>query len=537
MADYEITAPNGAKYRVTAPEGASQDEVLQRVKAQSVSDQMKTNSGGSFIGNTLSNIPGSAVEFGKNVAQPFVHPIDTAKSISDIGLGILELAEKNGIPGTKYIPGPFLAHTLAKKAGIVDEGHEDSAKAVGQFYANRYGSVGAVKDTIEKDPVGFLADLAAVLSGGELALGRAPGVLGQAGRAAGAAGRALDPLSIAGKAAGAVLPKALGVTTGVGEDAIKTAFRTGQEGGEAGKAFRENLTGAADIREVVDDAKAAVNQLRIDRGNAYRKAMADLGANDKVLDFDKIDQAVSKVEGVQSYKGQDLSPTTLKIREAITEAVEGWKKLDPKEFHTPEGLDALKKKIGNIRDSTQFGTPERVVADSVYKGIRKTIIEEAPEYGKAMAAYEQASDLIQEIEKTLSTRPGTNIDTTLRKLQSVLRNNVNTNYGRRAELIEFLSRAGAPNLMAKLAGQALSSGTPRGFGAVAAAHEGAAGLGAYILGHPGVALGLGGTVLASSPKVVGALAHGAGIVGRLPVRTLGRSAFQAGRLNQPNNSE
>jgi hypothetical protein len=56
--------------------------------------------------------------------------------------------------------------------------------------------------------------------------------------------------------------------------------------------------------------------------------------------------------------------------------------LDPAEFHTPEGIDPLKQKIGDIRDATQYGTPERVAANGIYNAVRQTIVDQAPEYAK-----------------------------------------------------------------------------------------------------------------------------------------------------------
>ena len=83
-----------------------------------------------------------------------------------------------------------------------------------------------------------------------------------------------------------------------------------------------------------------------------------------------------------------------------------------------------------------------------------------------MKGYEEASDLTKEIEKTLSlpkdARTGPTIDTSLRKLQSVLRNNVSTNYGNRTELAKYLVNSGAPHLMEALAGQAANAWVPRG---------------------------------------------------------------------------
>ena len=64
----------------------------------------------------------------------------------------------------------------------------------------------------------------------------------------------------------------------------------------------------------------------------------------------------------------------------------------------PEGFDGLKRKEGDLRDASQFGTPERLVADQLYQAIRKTIIDQAPDYAQAMSGSETASNLIREME-------------------------------------------------------------------------------------------------------------------------------------------
>jgi hypothetical protein len=125
-----------------------------------------------------------------------------------------------------------------------------------------------------------------------------------------------------------------------------------------------------------------------------------------------------------------------------------------------------------------------------------------------MEGYSQASDLIKEMETTLSTKPGASIDTALRKLQSVLRNNVSTNCGRRgAALADYLVANGAPNLMNRLAGQALSSWEPRGLNRIIAAGaiEGPLALGA---GIP-VALKAAPALTTMSPRIMGEAVHGA----------------------------
>lgn len=454
-------------------------------------------------GKAVSNIPSSAVEFAKNTVQPIIHPIETAENLGSLGKGVLQkIGLWSGDDSVKY------------------------ADAVGKFLVDRYGSVDAVKKTLANDPVGMVADVSMILSGGGSAAARLPGVAGKVGEVAAAAGR-LPGAAIA-KTAGGLAEKVAGATTGVDSAAIRTAAQAGLEGGDAGKAFLQNLTGSADPAQVVTEAKQAVSQMRQERGNLYRQEMAKIGADNTVLDFQKIDDAVQKVAGVKTYKGQSLSPKTEGVRQELTQAVDEWKNLPAGDFHTAEGLDALKQKIGNIRDSTQRGTPDRLVADNVYNAIKNTITDQAPEYAKVMKGYQEASDLVREMETTLSMDPKASIDTSLRKLQSALRNNVNTNYGRRAELVDFLQRAGAPHLMQKLAGQMLSTAMPRGLGRTLASGEMASSAATFFAGHPAAAAALAGSVAASSPALVGGTAYALGAGRRLRI---GRSMFQTGRLS------
>ena len=41
-------------------------------------------------GKAVKNIPGSAVEFVKNTAQPFIHPQETAENLGALGKGVLQ---------------------------------------------------------------------------------------------------------------------------------------------------------------------------------------------------------------------------------------------------------------------------------------------------------------------------------------------------------------------------------------------------------------------------------------------------------------
>lgn len=481
-----------------------------------------------YLTETAKNVPHSAAEFAKNTAQPFLHPIDTASSLKDLGLGLLE---KNGIvPGNE---------------------HEKYADAVGKFFVDRYGSVDAAKESFKKDPVGVAGDLSMLLTGGETALGRLPGLAGETARAAGAAGRVIDPLAAAAPVAqtaanvvGRGAGELAGVFTGAGYQPLREAARSGFEGGAGAEAFRANMRGQAPLEDAVTDARKALDQLRTERGNAYRQSMSKtgaVGADTTVLDFGKIDNAVMKANGIQTYNGrygtgptQVLSPKTEGIRTEMTDAIDHWKRLDPAEFHSPEGIDALKKQLGDIRDATQYGTPERVAADKIYNAVRQTIVDQVPEYAKVMKGYEQASKQIKEIETTLSLKPNANIDTSLRKLQSTLRDNVNTSFGRRGELANFLVNAGAPHLMERLAGQALHSWAPRGLARIAAMESLPAAALGLTHGVPAAAAAAALTLPMTSPRLMGELVHGVSRAARQfsPAANLIRPARQIGQFER-----
>ncbi len=401
----------------------------------------------------LMNVPKSAVEFGKNIVQPILHPIDTAVAVGNLGKGVLQ---KTGImSGEDAIP---------------------YADATGQMLLDRYGSYDAIKRTLADDPVGALADASLLFTGGGAAAARAPGMLGKVGETVGNIGRAIDPLTIAGKGMGhaakgtAVLAReGIGsFGTHTGGESIKTAARSGYEGSQAGKAFQEHLRGLAPLEEPVQEMRGALSNMRSDKNSAFSLGKDTFTKNTAALDFDKIDDAladITKVGTVPAPGGLSLivDPSTQKVRQAIGQAVQEWK--DAK-VNTVQGFDGLKRRIGDIRDNTAYGSPERYVADHAYHAVKNTIEEWSPEYRDTMKGYENAMRDIREIEQGLNLKNRTSIDSSLRSLQSVLRNNVNTNYGYRTALAKDLATHGAPLVTEKLAGQALNPWTPRGLGKI-----------------------------------------------------------------------
>lgn len=465
------------------------------------------------IATTLGNIPGSAGRAALDIATPVIHPIETAENFGALGKGIMQ--KLRILQGTDY---------------------EKYPDAVGRFFAERYGGADKALHTLETDPVGMLLDASTVLSGGETALARAPGMLGKAGEIAGAAGRVVDPLNAAAKATklgGTAASKIIGgLTTHVGEETLQEAFEAGREGGQKRADVLQHMRREAPMEDVVYDYQRALSQMRRERGQVYSDTMKGLRANKSILSFNDIDAALDKAFDIAVYKGQVIDQQTAAVRNEIRKLVNDWHNLDPAEFHTAEGFDALKQQIGNI-ETERFSRADKV-KNTIYNAVKDTIIKQDQTYAGIMKGYQEASSLLKEMEQTFGRSDKSSIDSQLRRLQTILRDNVSTSYGRRRDLADFLVNSGAPNLMEKLAGQALQPWTPRGLGKTVAGVEGTA-LASLLWYQPAAFWHYAPVMLTSSPRLMGEAAVTLGSLTRnserVPIPVLVRSLYQAGRID------
>lgn len=466
------------------------------------------------------NAPSSAIEYAKNIAQPIIHPIETAQNLYGLGKGL----------GAKGMLAAFdtFGRPVSPEARAAVEEMAAPANAVGEHFAGRYGGAENIKRTIAQDPIGTLGDVSMLLSAGGTAGSRLPGMLGRVGEAAATTGATIDPLSAAGSAvktaytggrvpftninipgAESAISTLLGRTTGAGAEAVRAAGNAGLEGNQA---FTENLRGNVPFSDVVGMAKQGVSDLQQERGAAYREGMQGVNTDKSLLDYTPINQSLEKLKGMAEHKGSVVSESGAKTLQEIKDTVMEWQ-TNPKMLGNVEDFDALKKSVGDIRSGTQEGTVARKIADEAYNTIKDQITQQAPKYAEVMKGYSGASKDLRDITKTFSLGEKASTDTALRKLQSVMRNNVNTNYGARAQLMDQLAEK-VPNLSAAIAGQALSSPWARGIQGVIAPYgiptaAGAIHMGAS-LGNPVTAGILAGGVAAHSPRLVGEAAYGAG---------------------------
>jgi hypothetical protein len=305
--------------------------------------------------------------------------------------------------------------------------------------------------------------------------------------------------------AGKLAKTAIGGSTGVGEEALTQALRAGREGGKVADDFTKAMRGESSMDDVLAMAKQNLDAMGQQKQAAYRQGMAGIKSDKTVLNLANVDQAVNDALGMATFKGQIKNEKAAQALSQIKGEIDNWKSLDPAQFHTPEGLDALKQKIGGILEDIPFEQKTaRTAAGKVYDSLKGEINKQAPEYAKVMKGYSEASETIKEIERALSMGQKSSADTAMRKLQSLMRNNVNTNYGQRANLANEMIAAGGQDFMPALAGQALNDFMPRG---IQRAGVGTGGAGLAMTGNIPAAAGL---AAMSSPRLMGETFYGLG---------------------------
>ncbi len=454
----------------------------------------------------VKNVPDSALNFAKGIASSVMHPLDTAKGVLDLGAGTLRNLSPASLRGAIDVmdPNPQAAERAS-----------DTASAVGQFYKNRYGGLENIKQAAINDPVGVAADVSTVLGIGSAL---APGKVGSALNVASKYTNPLSVIAPAAKAVGGGAKHVLGLTTGVGPENIAQAFTSGKK---VDTAFIKNLSGDASMAEVLTQAKDGLRQMRETRSGLYQQNIASTAADTAKLKFQPIDSALNNVVGSLKEAGHwTIGKDQLGKVKELQKVVQEWR-VDPN-AHTAIGLDALKRRLDALYPESPAHAQAQRAITTVRNAVKDTIVKQSPQYADTMKAYETAISTEKEIERALSLGNKAAQDTALRKLQSLSRNNVNTNYGNRLDLARMLEDQGGVSLLPSIAGQAMNSWTARGLagqaenigtGLLAAAH------------NPAFAAAL----PFQSPKAMGASLYGLGRVAGVGERAAGKMGLNADR--------
>jgi len=367
-------------------------------------------------------------------------------------------AEKVGFIGEQilefFIPGA--AGLKAGKAAQV------GAKAAG---------AGKTLQTAAK--LGAISATEAGLAAGQTAL--QTGEFGKEAKTAGALG-AIFPLGFAGAAAaakpltkglGKFSAAALGKATGTSADTIIESFKNPNVVKFAREAGKDVASFTDDIFESV---KSGLNQLVRNRAKAYQSQLSKIKLNKTQLDdltrgvrnkaTDLLEQFdITVVPPGQRLEGNILdfsNSTIIKGQDAVERAFNDVMRWTD---NSPVGLDKLKRRLyafeGQLtRENKQAKLIIKDLARSVDQGLKDTV----KGYEKMTRGWRQATETINDIEKTLSIGDKKAKETGLKKILAALR----TNNEQRKEMLKLLDPTGKKDIIGKVAGAQLSERASRG---------------------------------------------------------------------------
>lgn len=338
------------------------------------------------------------------------------------------------------------------------------------------------------------------------------------GAATGPVGELVKP---AAQTIGYLGKQTLGLSTGAGGDAVGEAFKAGAT---RNPQFLANLRGEVPASDILEAAQSGLQTLKNQRRQAYEQGIQTTNKNQVFLDFKPIETTFQDtlkgltVKGVGGVTASRVGEKTLREIDEIRNVVGEWK--SKPELHTAEGLDALKRRIDDLYDNNMSKEAKSILTQTRGQ-VKNTIVKQDPNYAKTMRDYEQSLGLERELETALGLGDRTSIDTAIRKLQSLTRNNANTSYQYRQQLADILKKEAGVDLMPALSGQALNSFAPRGIQKVLPSFTAGSGItGAMTLGPAGL-IPL-ATLPLQSPRVVGEGAYLAGKMSK-PVIDLANS--------------
>ncbi|AJE03441.1 hypothetical protein [Geobacter pickeringii] len=304
-------------------------------------------------------------------------------------------------------------------------------------------------------------------------------------------------LKVVGRTAGEIGAGLLGTTTGTGGAAIRQAAK-------GNPVFRQTMRAAANApeavgAEIVDRAKSALQKLRDDRGTAYRAKLAEIAGDMSRLDLSPV---MREWERVQSRFGVrkdaagnlDLSRSTLGRKELsdvqeISDLLNGWGRESGD--LTPAGLDLLKRKLDNLYTESK---DSRAIVAGLRSTVKKTIVDAVPEYSNMVKGYEEATGLINELERSLALGKKPAMDTTLRRLTQTMKDNQQFKW----DLLTRLEGKSGEELADMIAGYTLAPWAPQGGFGKATTLGAAGGVATHVLTPPYLAM-----LALSSPRVVG----------------------------------
>lgn len=310
MAKYRVETEDGKAYEVETEDAPSAPNPRVDPRAQL----------GNYVMDTVSNIPSSAAKFASGLYQGIRHPIDTGAALVKTAAG---LVQKVSTPDTPPLRGSVGAD-FAPHADAAIQGAKD-----------RYGSLGAIANTIKTDPVGALADAATAADG----VGLVARTAGFPSVAAGAAkvSKAVNPINLAGEAASQIpVPEKL-TPRGMYGSALKVppAIR-------GGVSERDRVINTG-LREGIPVSRNGFDETG--------KRVESLLSDDK-----------QKIAAVSGTPGSDINPLD------VTKPVNRLKPTFAEQVNPETDLSAINKSKAEFLDKHSTSAPFTKIAPNPYGG-------------------------------------------------------------------------------------------------------------------------------------------------------------------------
>lgn len=326
------------------------------------------------------------------------------------------------------------------------------------------------------------------------------------GAASGVAGELVKPVV---QGFGYLGREALGLSTGAGRDAVGEAYKAGVT---KNPQFLENLRGKVPVTDVLEAAQGGLQTLKSQRKAAYDQGIQTTNKNQVFLDFNPIEKTFNDtlqgltVKGVGGVSASRVGDKTLREVDEINKVVQEWK--SKPELHTAQGLDALKRRIDDLY-SNDMSKEAKSILTQTRGQVKQTIVKQDPNYAKTMRDYEESLGVERELEQALGLGDRTSIDSAVRRLQSLMRNNANTSYAYRQQLANVLKNDAGVDLMPALAGQSLNTYAPRGIQQLVPSFTAGSGIASAAALGPAGLVPL-ATLPLQSPRIVGEGVYAAG---------------------------
>jgi len=341
-----------------------------------------------FISKTISNIPESALEYGKAIVTPILHPIKTISELGNVFKGIdiklRKLWDPNITPEEKKF--------------------EPYAEAAWDFIKDRYGGLENIKKTVSEDPVGFMADVSTLLTGGGSAMSKI-GPIAKIGETVSKIGRVAEPITAVSK--GVALPAKLipeKTISKIYESAAKFSTKlTPKERARLVSTALEHEIGIS--AKGVDKVKGVIEGL-----NKEIASKIDVATTQgRTIQIQDLFGGFNKLEDEARLSGRPLENLRAveRIKKGIQKANEdiGRQALTPKEaqFLKQTIYKDLENYYSSVRESPISVKAQKMVAKNAKEALEK-FIPEIKMLNKQEGALIELSDALEKAANRITNR-------------------------------------------------------------------------------------------------------------------------------------